>query len=238
MTSGASTSIAFSGVVVAAGMTLSDLTHPVADRMPVYPETTPVTVEQTSSVAEDGARAHVLTLQTHAGTHVDAPCHMRDGASALDDLDVSRFRFDARLVDCTHLGAREPVTVGDLPSADAVADVDLLAFATGWSEHWGTDRYRDHPYLDAEVAAWCGERELAVGVEGFSPDPTPSVEAERERAGEPEGYPSHEALFAAEQVIVENLAGLSSVRESFVLHAYPLPIQGGDGCPVRAVAEY
>ncbi|WP_323675715.1 cyclase family protein [Halorubellus sp. PRR65] len=219
-------------------MTLSDLTHSVADGMPVYPGTTPVEFEQTTSVAEDGARAHVLTLQTHAGTHVDAPCHMREGASCLDAFAVDDFRFDAVAVDCTGHGARDPITVEDLPAASVAADADLLAFATGWSEHWGTDRYRDHPYLAGDAAAWCADHDCAVGVEGFSPDPTPSASPERERASEPDGYPAHDALFAGGQFIVENLAAVSALPESFVLHAYPLPLEGGDGCPVRAVAEH
>lgn len=219
-------------------MTLTDLTHSVADGMPVYPGTTPVEFEQTTSVAADGARAHVLTLQTHAGTHVDAPCHMREGARCLDAFDVDDFRFDAALVDCTDKGAREVITVEDCPASSVAADVDLLAFATGWSEHWGTDRYRDHPYLTEVAAAWCGDHDCSVGVEGFSPDPTPSVDPERERDDEPEGYPAHDALFAADQFIVENLRGLGRLPDEFVLHAYPLPIEGGDGCPVRAVAEH
>jgi kynurenine formamidase len=215
-------------------MTLSDLTHPVADGMPVYPDTTPVEIERTLSLADDGANASVLTLQSHAGTHVDAPCHMRDGAPSLEDLDVAEFRFDAVRVDCTDHGARDPITVEDLPDAAVVADADLLAFATGWDAHWGTDRYRDHPYLTADAAAFCATRDCAVGVDGFSPDPTSSAE----RDGEPEGYPAHDAVFAADQYVVENLRGLVALPDSFVLHAYPLPIEDGDGCPVRAVAEH
>jgi kynurenine formamidase len=219
-------------------MTLSDLTHPVTDGMPVYPDTTPVEIERTLSIADDGANASVLTLQTHAGTHVDAPCHMREGAPALDELDVSEFRFDAVRVDCTNHDARDPITVEDLPDAAVVADADLLAFATGWNEHWGTDRYRDHPYLAADAAAFCAERDCAIGVDGFSPDPTPSIDPARERDTEPDGYPAHDAMFAADQYIVENLRGLADCPDAFVLHAYPLPIDAGDGCPVRAVAEH
>jgi kynurenine formamidase len=219
-------------------MTLSDLTHPVAAGMPVYPDTTPVEIERTLSITADGANASVLTLQSHAGTHVDAPWHMREGAPRLDDLDVDDFRFDAVRVDCTDHGARDPITVEDLPDARVATDADLLAFATGWDAHWGTDRYRDHPYLTADAAAWCAERDCAVGVDGFSPDPTPSADPARERDGEPEGYPAHAALFAADQCIVENLRGVIALPDAFVLHAYPLPIEDGDGCPVRAVAEH
>ena len=206
--------------------------------MPVYPDTTPVEVERTMTVAEDGARASVFTLQSHAGTHIDAPCHMRDGAPCLEGFDVEDFHFDAVRVDCTDYGARDPITVDALPDAAVAAGADLLAFATGWDEHWGTERYRDHPYLTGEAASWCAERDCAVGVDGFSPDPTPSADLDRERDSEPETYAAHDAMFAEDQFIVENLTNLRSLPDSFELHAYPLKVTGGDGSPIRAVAEY
>jgi len=206
--------------------------------MPVYPETTPVDVERTLTVADDGAKASVLTLQTHAGTHVDAPCHMREGAPCLDGFDVADFRFDAVRVDCTDHGARDPITVEDCPDPAVAADADLLAFATGWDAHWGTERYRDHPYLAPAAAEWCADHGCAVGVDGFSPDPTPSSDPGRERDAEPDDHRAHAALFAADRFIVENLANLTAVPDGFQLHAYPLKLVDGDGSPVRAVAEH
>jgi kynurenine formamidase len=219
-------------------MTRLDLSHPIASGMPMYPDTRPVVLETASTVAADGARATDLDLQTHAGTHIDAPAHMREGAPTLDDLPLDAFTFTARCVDCTHHEDRDPITPEDLPGNDAIADVDLLAVHTGWSTHWGTDRYRDHPYLTRDAATWCADHDLAVGIDAFSPDPTPSTDPTRERASEPDGHPAHHALFDANQCIVENLTDLDQTPDTFQLHAHPLPITDADGSPIRAIAEY
>ncbi|MDG5777708.1 cyclase family protein [Haloarculaceae archaeon H-GB1-1] len=214
-------------------MTCYDLTHALETGMPVYPGSPPAVVERAATI-DDGARVTRLDLETHVGTHVDAPSHMaRDGAS-LDDFDVERFRFDALRVDCTHLGAREPISPSDLPSP---TDHDLLAFHTGWDDHWGTDAYRDHPYLSDAAAEWCADNGYSVGLDAFSPDPTPSVDPDREGPDEPEGYPAHDALFEAESFIVENLTNLDAPPAEFTLLAFPLAIVDADGSPVRAVAD-
>ena len=103
---------------------------------------------------------------------------------------------------------------------------------TGWDDHWGTDRYLDHPSLAPETASRCADHRLAVGIDALSPDPTPSP-----RAGDDEStdFAAHHALLGEGCLIVENLTNLGSVSERFELRAYPLAL-GGDGAPVRAVA--
>jgi kynurenine formamidase len=137
-------------------------------------------------------------------------------------------------VDCTGLDPRDAIGREALPGP---TDHDLLAIHTGWSEHWGTDRYRDHPYLTESAAAWCGEHGYSVGLDTFGPDPTPSADPARERAEEPEGYPAHDALFSAECLVVENLTGLDGVPTEFELTALPLAL-ATEASPVRAVARW
>lgn len=212
-------------------MAIYDCSQPLETGLPVYPGGDPARVEQRSTI-DDGARVTDLDIGTHDGTHLDAPSHMLRDGDTLDTFDLETFAFQTRRVDCTAKGPRDPITVADLP---APGDVDLLALHTGWDDHWGTDDYRDHPYLDGEAAAWCADRGLAVGIDAFSPDPTPSATG-AERAAEPDGYPAHDALLGANCPIVENLAGLGDPPETFTLYAFPLSLPGADGSPVRAVA--
>jgi kynurenine formamidase len=200
--------------------------------MPVYPDSRPVGVDAVTTVADDGARVTELTVDTHAGTHIDAPAHTLSNGKALDAFPLSSFSFDAVLVDCTGFGTREPIGVDALP---APTDHEMLVVKTEWSEHWGTERYRDHPYLTTDAAAWCGEHGYSVGLDTFGPDPTPSADPERERTREPDGLPAHGALFAADCLVVENLRGLSRLPTEFELAALPLAIEA-EASPVRAVA--
>ncbi len=218
-----------------------DCTHHLETGMPVYPGDAPVAVVETDTVPADGSRLSRIECSSHVGTHVDAPAHKVADGPTLDGFDVNDFVFDTRVVDCSDAGARAALEPADLPSAlrddPAASDVDLLAFHTGWDEHWGTPRYRDSPYLAPALAGWCADNGFHVGIDAFSPDPVPSAAPGRERAGEPDDQPAHAALCGAERLIVENLHGLGRLPERVELTALPLRLRDGDGSPVRAVAR-
>lgn len=214
-------------------MPMYDCSHPLTDEMPVYPGSRPVGVETATTVASDGARVTELALDTHVGTHIDAPAHTLADGKTLDEFPLSAFSFDALVVDCTGLSDREPIEQSSLPDVTAY---DMLVVRTGWDEYWGTDRYRDHPYLTAETARWCAENGYSVGLDTFGPDPTPSARPEREHDDEPDGYPAHDALFAENRLIVENLRGLERLPAEFELIAHPLALEA-EASPVRAVAQ-
>jgi len=213
-----------------------DLSHPIESGMCVYPDTPPVRVDPTATVEADGYRTTAVELDSHAGTHVDAPAHMLADGATVDELPVERFRFAARLVDCRPLDPRAEIDVETLTAAlDGGLDeaVDLLVVRTGWDDHWGTDRYFDHPYLTREAADWLADRGLHLGIDALNVDPTPTVAAAPD---EPTGYPVHHALFSSDRLLIENLRGLDGLPPRFELHAYPLAVRGGDAAPVRAVA--
>ncbi|WP_338728932.1 cyclase family protein [Haladaptatus sp. DJG-WS-42] len=216
-------------------MTSIDLTHPVAGGMPVYPGDPPVTFRGHAIYQIDGYRVTGLSFGSHTGTHIDAPSHTEKNGKTLDTFPISTFSFEAVCVDCRHRGARDRIRLADLPAETDVADADMLAFHTGWDAHWGTDAYLDHPYLDVTVAEWCATRNLHVGIDAFSPDPTPS---QNEAAGEPTGSPAHHALLGHDCLIVENLCKLDRVPDRFHLDAFPLSLADADGAPVRAVARF
>jgi kynurenine formamidase len=114
----------------------------------------------------------------------------------------------------------------------------VVLIVTGWSRHWGTDRYLAHPWISAGLAEEllaCGV--LTVGVDTLSVDLTPA-------AGEPvSGLPAHLALARAGCVIAENLTGLEALLADQAAGAtievslLPLRLAHGDGAPVRAVAR-
>ncbi|TKX60322.1 cyclase family protein [Halorubrum sp. SS7] len=220
-----------------------DLSRPIETGMPTYPGDPDVTLAPDATHEADGYATSELRTGTHAGTHVDAPWHTVPGGESIDERDVDRFAFDARLVDPRPLEPREPIRADALPDPDALdGDLDLLVLRTGWESHWGTERYRDHPYLTAAAAERCREAGVGVGLDAFGPDPTPTADGgadgEASEDGEPDETPAHDVLLGASLPIVENLCGLDGVPARFRLSAFPLRLRGADGSPVRAVAEW
>ncbi|WP_321168664.1 cyclase family protein [Halorubrum distributum] len=221
-----------------------DLSQPIERGMPTYPGDPEVTLAPDATHEADGYATSELRTGTHAGTHVDAPKHTLPEGEAIDERDVGRFAFEARLVDCRPLIPREPIAPDALPDPDALdRDVDLLVLRTGWGSHWGTERYRDHPYLTAAAAERCRAAGVGVGLDTFGPDPTPTAGGEDGSLAaasddEPDGTPAHDVLLGDSLPIVENLRGLDGLPHRFRIYAFPLRLRGADGSPVRAVAEW
>ena len=219
---------------------MHDLTHAIESGMPVYPGDPEVSVDAAETFDADGCRVSRLACGSHAGTHVDAPSHTEEDGATLESYPASAFVRDAVVVDCTDLDAREPIPAERVPGSetapagsDTAPDADCAVFRTGWSQHWGTDRYRDHPYLTVAAAERCAERGLAVAVDAFSPDPTPPADGELS-IGDRDPFGAHHALLGEGVLVFENLTTLDAVPERFELHAQPIAL-GGDGAPVRAV---
>jgi kynurenine formamidase len=109
----------------------------------------------------------------------------------------------------------------------------ILLLRTGWSDHWCTPKYLDHPILGQAAA----ERIMAtgvrvVGIDTFSPD-----ETRADGTAGAGGFSAHEAILGCGWIIIENLRNLDQLQtDGFMVSFLPLNIKGGDGSPVRAVA--
>ena len=206
-------------------MRVVDLSHPLDDRTHVHPGDPAVRLSPARSLERDGYRVQHLHLGTHSGTHVDAPAHVVEDGVGVDALPLHLLVGPAVVVDLRDLGPREPVGWERLEAYARPGR--MLVLHTGWDRFWGSVRYEDHPYLDAE-AAWelvtVGVR--TVGIDALSIDETGG-----------EALPAHEALLGAGGVVVENLTNLAAVdHPEPLLSVLPLPLRGSDGSPVRAVA--
>ncbi|PWJ49896.1 Kynurenine formamidase [Quadrisphaera granulorum] len=208
-------------------MRVVDLSHPVRSGMPVFPGDPAVTTEPALDVAADGCAVTALHLGSHSGTHVDAPSHVIPGGATLDQLDLALFTGPALVVDARGHAPGAPIgwSAFEHRSTDLAPGVVVLVH-TGWDERWGTASYEQHPHLTAGVA----ERLLAagvrtVGVDTLSPDPLHTLAF-------------HRVWLGAGGVIAENLRGLGQLAalDHPHVHLFPLPIDHGDGAPVRAVA--
>lgn len=212
--------------------------------MPVYPGDPGVRIRPALTVAQDGVAVMALEIGSHAGTHVDAPCHTVPGGRTVEGLTWDELCGDTLVLGLAGLAPGEPISAARLapllPGADAQTPARLL-LATGWDRHWrdGLLRAR-HPFLTGEAAAMLWDRGIRLlGVDMLSPDPTGL-------AGEPD-LPAHAAFLGGDGIIVENLVGLDALRPAGAapradwsarlrLEVHPLPLAGGDGAPARVLA--
>lgn len=205
-------------------MRVIDLSLPVNNDMPGVDITTAKRLEV------EGWNATTLSLYSHSGTHLDAPCHFLPGGATLDRQDLSVCVGKATVVDLTPIEPKQLIEVADLGSlVGSISPGARLLFRTDWHKRYGTPEYRDAlPRISMPLAEWLVEKQVAmIGVEPPSIADVNNLE---------EVTAVHQVLFRGNVLIVEGLAHLDRIESSTIQFiALPLKIDGGDGCPVRAI---
>lgn len=216
---------------------LLDLSHPLAGGMPVWPGDPEVCFTEAATVATHGYNLLALHLGSQSGTHVDAPFHVDDSLPTLDQLPLERFTGPALVADLRgHEGAITPEDLVDLDLRPGA----VLLLCTGWSRHWGTPRYAEHPWLLRATAAHIVNHGVrTVGIDAPSIDPSGPDPSGPDPSGSARpALPAHHVLAKTGSVIAENLTNLEQLigREA-TIWLLPLPLAGADGSPVRALAH-
>ena len=199
-------------------MKIIDLTMPLDQRTPSYPGDPEIQIEQIAELKKDGWREKRVHLNTHCGTHVDAPAHFFEKGKNLDALPLEHFYGEGILIDTR----RKKIDKKCLPKINLKGKVVL--FLTGQSDKRYKNYYAGAKLVSEEVAQELVKREVkAIGVDAFSPDTEP--------------YPIHKILLPANILIIENLVNLKALLgKKFTVYYFPLKITGGEGAPCRAVA--
>lgn len=183
-------------------------------------------------IATDGYNTTNLHLYSHAGTHMDAPLHFLDGGATIDQWDLQKCIGPAIIVDLVFKEPNSLITVADLGDVAAQISVgERVLLRTDWDVHADLPDYRTHfPRISRELATWLVDRGVwLVGVQ------TPSVASLSDRE---ELRDVHQTLLRGGVVIVECLTNLRDLPEAVEFIALPLKVDGGDGSPVRAIAQF
>jgi arylformamidase len=203
-------------------MKIYDISVSLSDDLPVYPGDPQVEVESMLALAKgDTFNVSRVTMSTHSGTHLDAPCHFLEHGVSIDHLPLSLFVGAALLAEIS--GVRE-IGRGELARLPLKGE-ERLILKTDNSRLWDRPGFQeDYACLTPDGAAYLVEMGIKlVGIDYLS--------VER-FAGEGE---VHRFLLGNGVVILEglNLGGVPA--GNYELISLPLKIKGGDGAPVRAI---
>ncbi len=191
-----------------------DLTMPLDEKTPVYPDAPKQEIVQVATIEEDGWNEKRLTINSHIGTHIDAPSHMIEGGKTLSDFSLDTFIGDAVVLSLEN------------PDLTLITKGDIVFFHTRHTEKaYDPDFFTNNPVLSTELAQNLVDLGVKiVGIDSFSPDNEP--------------WPVHKILLKQDILIVENLVNLDTlVGKRFTCHILPLKITDGDGAPCRVIAK-
>ena len=188
-----------------------DLSNPVHEKMPYYPSSFKPKVEQSSTVEEKGFNVCKITMAYHHGTHVDAPRHISNEGTPVDELDLNKFIGEGVVLD---LSFKE---IGSGISAN-----DLETFSD--SIHPNSK----YTYLDKSGAEWLVKKGAkSVGIDFFSID----------KYGD-SANPAHSVLLGNGVPLIEEISCEAKhlLGKRIFLICLPIKMKTGDGAPARVIA--
>ena len=199
-----------------------DLTHPIENEMPIYPDDISVELAKIKSYEIDGYNNYRFQTGMHTGTHIDGPMHMTGSNTYLSNIPLDTFTGRGKIISATDQNTilfRNELVEDILPG-------DIVLFHTGHDSLFKTETYyTDYPVLDDSWAqALIQKKVKMIGFDSPSPDRNP--------------YTIHKELFPHGILILENLTNVQKLisATNFEIFAFPLKIQA-DSSIVRVVAR-
>ena len=218
-------------------MKIIDLTHPIAENMPMYPGTGAPSLHVAFSHEEYGFMETLISLYSHTGTHIDAPAHLFANGVTLDKYPVDQFVGKALVIDCRKLKKDEKISMPLLEEkGSALYEAEFILFLTGHSAFWGTpDYFGRFPVMSHEVVEWINLHKLkGIGIDSPSFDP---VEVDELEHAVDELHNHRTILKTNNTVLLENLCRIEETGDGlFTLCALPLNTLNADGAPARIIA--
>jgi len=246
----------------ASGLEFYELSHPWGYYTPIMPGYEDIKLERVSHHARHGAMAQRFSTVMHTSTHLNAPIHLVQRATAVGNLPLDRF-FGTGVVLSVPKQKWDLIGVDDLAAAKPeVRSGDIVLIVTGWHRHYSDSiRYFGHaPGLAKEAAEWLVARNAKlVGTDTATIDHPLATSLGPHRNGPqirfllpeyrqatgrnaiddfPEWNPAHRTLLQAGIPTIENVGGdvAEVVGTRCTFHAYPWKWTEGDACVIRLVA--
>ncbi len=183
-----------------------------------------------------------LDHSLHVFTHVDALLHHLPGTASIEQVPMDKFMGEAAVVNLSHLGADDGVTAADLEKhGQHVGAGDIVLLRTDWPlkcDVMGRDFWGKAPYTAHDACEWLVKRKVKTVGYDYPPDYVLRYQViDPQHEYKVEEYTTHHIFFPAGIFVVEYLCNLHLISQKRVqFMALPIPIQGAEGSPVRAIA--
>jgi arylformamidase len=182
-----------------------------------------------------GSMNTVLTLNTHIGTHIDAPRHFYADGGAVDELPLDRLVMrPAVVLDVSGRAPGTGITADDLERTGVVPQPgEIAVIKTSWTDRaWGKPEFwAETIHLEPSVSEWTTGR----GVAAVALDCFPEKPFWRMTLTPAERGANHKRWLRAGIPMIQLLTNIGALGGRFLLTALPLRLTGMDGSPARVV---
>lgn len=201
-----------------------DITFPISAALPVWPNTVGFAVQWHSAMEKATHNSSSFTIDSHYGTHLDAPLHFVKDGKDVSALDLSKLIGPAYVAEIRN---KKAITAGDLAQLNLPNGCKKLLLKTDNQIYWDnklTTFQEDFCSIDKSGAQWLVDSGFdLIGIDYLS--------IQRFKDG-PE---THQILLNAEVIVLETLKLQDVAEGSYQLICLPLKIKDLEASPVRAL---
>jgi arylformamidase len=197
-----------------------DISWPLIEKMTEYKDNKFFSASRNTN--SNGAMETHLCLNSHSGTHIDAPAHFIADGKTLDQLPLESFLGTSQVINISHL--KDKISQADLAHF-SMSEGDIILLKTANS-------YRDacapfdpnFVYLSHDAALYLVEKKIKaigfdyLGIERNQPD-----------------HQSHKTFMIAQIPIIEGLRLGHVDAGRYFFYGMPLALKGTDAAPARAL---
>lgn len=204
-------------------MKIIDISQPLSQKTQEWPGDTPFEYALSSSI-EEASTVNVgkITTSTHIGTHIDAPFHFDNEGKKVHELELDLYVGKAKVIE---VSGKKEIGIEDLNAYDLSGVRRLLIRTNSWENR------KQFPTsitsLKPQVASFLAEKGIQlIGID------TPSVDQLDSKDLQAHHHLLKHGIYILEGIVLDHVE-----LGDYELIALPLPIEGADGSPVRAVLK-
>lgn len=203
-----------------------DISFPISNKLPKWPGSVGFNIDWHMTMPDDTNNLSSFSIDSHLGTHLDAPLHFVNEGKSIENLDLNKLIGETYVLEIRNI---KSITYQVLEKSCVPTNCKKLLIKTDNQFYWESeleDFQEDFASIDSTGAKWIIERGIhLVGIDYLS--------IQRFYDG-PE---THQILLENEVVIVETLDLRNVDQGWFELICLPMKIKGLEGSPVRAILK-
>ena len=206
-----------------------DLSVTLKTHMPLWPTNPLLSIAPIGIAARDGYNVESYSSVTHTGTHIDAPYHMIENMTTVDELPLGQLVGEGYMIKPKLDGTE--ITLKQLKSKwNEDFSGKILLINTGWDKKRGYNRefQYEFPGLALDTVDFLIKNKIKViGIDTLGIEPFSHSD-----------FKVHKALLSKGMAFIEDLAGLDQLKEGkkYLVAALPLKLFKASGSMARVIA--
>ena len=199
-----------------------DISWPISQNMTSYKNNKPITLTTFKDFPHDVARDSNLVLNSHTGTHVDAPSHFLEDGPSIENFTLDQFIGPCQVLDLSH--KTDCITAHDLEDTNIQPEFIILLKTKNSLQSATATFNANFIYLERSGAHYLIDKKIkAVGFDYLG--------IERNQSD----YKTHKALLKLNIPIIEGLRLEHVSTGNYFFIFLPLKINGLEAAPGRAI---